>query len=172
MNLNIDLLLDFIKNNHDKKILLFGFTFMIYQHFIKSLVEKNINIDLSNCILIHGGGWKKLVSESIGTTKFRELLYQTCGIKSVHDYYGMVEQTGSIYIECSHGYLTLPFILSHYKKQHFVPTCKKGNTNFIHFTHAILSFFVTNMKVLLKRRHMQMWSSRKVFQGHWKVEKC
>ena len=105
MNLNIDLLLDFIKNNQDKKILLFGFTFMIYQHFIKSLVEKNINVDLSNCILIHGGGWKKLVSESIGTTKFRELLYQTCGIKSVHDYYGMVEQTGSIYIECSHGYL-------------------------------------------------------------------
>ena len=28
-----------------------------------------------------------------------------CGIKSVHDYYGMVEQTGCVYMECEYGHL-------------------------------------------------------------------
>ena len=27
------------------------------------------------------------------------------GIHEVHDYYGMVEQTGTIYVECEHGHL-------------------------------------------------------------------
>ena len=31
------------------------------------------------------------------------MLHQLCGIKSIHDYYGMVEQTGSIYMECEYG---------------------------------------------------------------------
>ena len=28
---------------------------------------------------------------------------QLCGINSIHDYYGMVEQTGSIFMECEYG---------------------------------------------------------------------
>ena len=30
---------------------------------------------------------------------------QVCGIRSIHDYYGMVEQTGTIYMECECGHL-------------------------------------------------------------------
>ena len=31
-----------------------------------------------------------------------------CGLEHVYDYYGMVEQTGSIYMECKFGYLHAP----------------------------------------------------------------
>ena len=35
--------------------------------FYKQLLEKGIKLDLPNALLIHGGGWKKLVSESISS---------------------------------------------------------------------------------------------------------
>ena len=47
----------------------------------------------------------KLSNESISSDKFKSLLNKIAGIKKVHDYYGMVEQTGSIYMECEHGNL-------------------------------------------------------------------
>jgi phenylacetate-coenzyme A ligase PaaK-like adenylate-forming protein len=78
---------------------------MIWQHFYKKLLENKIKLDLSNSILIHGGGWKKLITESISSDNFRKKLNDLCGIKHIHDYYGMVEQTGSIYMECENGYL-------------------------------------------------------------------
>ena len=103
MEFNLDDVLAFIKQNQDQKIFIFGFTFMIYQHFIKKLKEEKIKFDLSNAILIHGGGWKKLVNESVTSVEFRKMLNQLCGINSVYDYYGMVEQTGSIFMECEYG---------------------------------------------------------------------
>ena len=30
---------------------------------------------------------------------------EACGLKDIHDYYGMVEQTGCIYMECECGHL-------------------------------------------------------------------
>jgi len=108
MELNIDDVLSFIKQHQGNRFFIFGFTFMIYQHFINELKKRNLKIDLSNAVLIHGGGWKKLTKEAITTTEFRRLLYELCGIQSVHDYYGMVEQTGSIYMECENGNLHAP----------------------------------------------------------------
>lgn len=105
MELNTDLILEFLDNHKNERIFLFGFTFMIWQHFFKQLFEKRIKLDLSNAVLIHGGGWKKLISESVSSNDFKEKLYEVCGISHVHDYYGMVEQTGSIYMECECGHL-------------------------------------------------------------------
>jgi hypothetical protein len=105
MELKTDEVVRFIGENKNLRIFVFGFTFIIFQHFVKELQKQKITLDLSNAILLHGGGWKKLVSESISSSAFRDMLYQTCSIRSVHDYYGMVEQTGSINIECQYGYL-------------------------------------------------------------------
>ena len=86
--------------------MLFGFTFIIWQHFYLELLKKDITIDLSHAILIHGGGWKKLTSQSVTSNKFKESLSNNvCGITKIYDYYGMVEQTGCIYMECEQGYL-------------------------------------------------------------------
>ena len=105
MELKVDDILVFIQQNKNRQIFIFGFTFMIYQHFIKEIKKRNIKIDLSNSVLIHGGGWKKLVNESVTSEEFKKMLNQLCGITSVHDYYGMVEQTGSIFMECEYGHM-------------------------------------------------------------------
>ena len=108
MKLNVDGLKEFLERFKGQKILLFGFTFMIWQHFYKELMrlrEEGIIFDLSNGILIHGGGWKKLVSEAVSHDEFHRRLKDVCGIEKIHDYYGMVEQTGCIYMECECGHL-------------------------------------------------------------------
>ena len=105
MKLDIKAINLFINENKNSKIFIFGFTFMIFQHFIKELKKSNIKLDLSNAILIHGGGWKKLQKESISSDEFKSLLHNLTGLNKVHDYYGMVEQTGSIYMECEYGHL-------------------------------------------------------------------
>ncbi|MBQ3377050.1 MAG: hypothetical protein IJG62_02140 [Synergistaceae bacterium] len=105
MNLNLEAIREFLDKFRDKKILLFGFTFMIWQHFYKALKYYNLKLDLSNGILIHGGGWKKLLNEAVSPEEFNKRLEDVCGIKSVHNYYGMVEQTGSIAMECECGHL-------------------------------------------------------------------
>ena len=108
MELNTDLIIEFLEKHKNEQIFLFGFTFMIWKHFYKQIIEKGIKLDLSNSVLIHGGGWKKLISESISSSEFKNKLNAVCGINKVHDYYGMVEQTGSIHMECEYGHLHTP----------------------------------------------------------------
>ena len=108
MKLNMDQLKEFLETYRGQKILLFGFTFMIWQHFYKELVRlrsEGVTFDLSDAVLIHGGGWKKLISESVSRDEFHKRLEDVCGLKDIHDYYGMVEQTGCIYMECECGHL-------------------------------------------------------------------
>jgi hypothetical protein len=105
LQLNSAALADFLKMHSGSPIFIFGFTFMVWQHFYKALVRRDDRIDLSRAILIHGGGWKTLTNESVSSTVFRERLREVSGITRVHDYYGMVEQTGSIYMECEFGNL-------------------------------------------------------------------
>lgn len=108
MRLDVEGLREFLDKYKDQKILLFGFTFMIWQHFYKELLrlkKEEVTFDLSNGILIHGGGWKKLISESVSHDEFHQRLKDACGLEHIHDYYGMVEQTGCIYMECECGHL-------------------------------------------------------------------
>ncbi len=105
MDLNLTSLKYFLKKNKDKKILVFGFTHIIWKYFIQKIKYENNQIDLSNAILIHGGGWKKMVDEQVDNKKFKKILNTRFKLKKVYNYYGMVEQTGSIYVECEKGYL-------------------------------------------------------------------
>jgi phenylacetate-coenzyme A ligase PaaK-like adenylate-forming protein len=105
MEIDIELVETFLEKHKGKRILLFGFTFMVWQHFYKELLKHEYKLDLSNCVLIHGGGWKKLVSEAVTKVEFKARLYEVCGLSTIHDYYGMVEQTGCIYMECEYGHL-------------------------------------------------------------------
>lgn len=105
MELDVDLVKTFLDKHRGKRILIFGFTFMIWQHFLKEIEQTGIEVDLSNAIMIHGGGWKKLTSEQVSPSEFKQRLKDACGLSEVHDYYGMVEQTGTIYMECECGHL-------------------------------------------------------------------
>lgn len=108
MKLDVDGLTAFLEEQKEKTILLFGFTFMVWQHFYKELLrlkDEGITFDLSRGILVHGGGWKKLISEAVSQDEFHARLRSVCGLEHIHDYYGMVEQTGCIYMECECGHL-------------------------------------------------------------------
>ena len=108
MRLDVEGLRDFLEAHRGETVLLFGFTFMVWQHFYKELVRlksEGVTFDLSNGVLIHGGGWKKLQSEAVSQRDFHDRLQAACGLDRIHDYYGMVEQTGCIYMQCEHGHL-------------------------------------------------------------------
>ncbi len=108
MKLDVEGLEEFLGQHRGERILLFGFTFMVWQHFYKELVRlkgEGITFDLSEGVLIHGGGWKKLVNEAVGPEEFHASLREACGLDDIHDYYGMVEQTGCIYMQCEYGHL-------------------------------------------------------------------
>ncbi|MGI2296574.1 acyl-protein synthetase [Paenibacillus sp. GXUN7292] len=105
MNLNFGQLQQFFDKHQNSPILLFGFTYMIWQHFYKPLKGKGIRLPINNGTLIHGGGWKKLASEEVNNDVFKQKILEVSGIKNISNYYGMVEQTGSIYMECEAGHL-------------------------------------------------------------------
>lgn len=98
----------FLEKYQGERILLFGFTFMIWQYFFKVCCDKNIHLPLDNSILIHGGGWKKLSDESVSNEIFKQSLFEQFHIPLVHNYYGMVEQVGSIFMECEYGHFHTP----------------------------------------------------------------
>ncbi len=104
-NLDFDLLSSFLKKYEGEKILLFGFTYIVWEFFNKALENKGLKVNLENGILIHGGGWKKMIDSSVDTHSFRKSLLEKAKIQHIYNYYGLVEQTGSIYMECEAGYL-------------------------------------------------------------------
>jgi phenylacetate-coenzyme A ligase PaaK-like adenylate-forming protein len=105
MQMDIPLVQSFIEKHKDEPILLFGFTFMIWEHFYTALKNAGNRLSLDNGIIIHGGGWKKLMEQAVDNTTFKKCILDVCGIYNIYNYYGMVEQTGSIFMECEAGHL-------------------------------------------------------------------
>ncbi|MGX8796253.1 LuxE/PaaK family acyltransferase [Fusibacter sp. JL298sf-3] len=105
MALDIPAVTAFLERHRDEKIFLFGFTYIVWAHLYKAVKEQNLSLDLSNALLIHGGGFKKLAEESVDNAAYKAALESALGIKEVYNYYGMVEQTGSIFMGCAHDRL-------------------------------------------------------------------
>jgi hypothetical protein len=89
-------------------IFAFGFTFMVWQHLLRALEAAGRKLPFENAILIHSGGWKKLEAEAVSNEIFKARANALGGFGRVHNFYGMVEQTGSIFMECEHGRLHTP----------------------------------------------------------------
>ena len=108
MNLDVEAILEFQKNYKDEKVLLFGFTFMVWKYFYQELKKHKLKLSLDKGILFHSGGWKKLQDEAVSDTTFNKAITEQTSIKKIHNFYGMVEQVGSIFVSCEHGYLHTP----------------------------------------------------------------
>ncbi len=106
MRLQVEELKRFLVKHGDKPFLLFGFTFMVWQYLYQPMRE--LGLDLSNGILIHSGGWKKLQEQAVDNQAFKAALNQACGIERVYNFYGMVEQVGSVFLEGDDGWLHPP----------------------------------------------------------------
>lgn len=103
LQMNTDAIQTFLCHYGQEPFLIFGFTFMIWQYLYKA--ASHVSFDLSNAVVVHGGGWKKMQDLAVSPQVFKESLRSRYGIERVHNYYGMAEQTGSIYVECSQGHL-------------------------------------------------------------------
>lgn len=89
-------------------IFAFGFTFMVWRHLLQALEREGRTLPFRDAILIHSGGWKKLEAEKVSNEHFKAKAAQLGGFTRVHNFYGMVEQTGSIFMECEAGRLHAP----------------------------------------------------------------
>ena len=105
MSLNEARVLNFLAKHTGQNVLMFGFTFIVWLHLLRWLESEGKQLPLGRGILIHGGGWKQLQAEAVDSSEFRTRLQAVTGIERIHNYYGMVEQTGSIFMECEHGHL-------------------------------------------------------------------
>ena len=85
---------------------MFGFTYMVWASFYEQF--RGAGLDLSRGVLIHSGGWKKMVERSVDNATFRTALGDAFGLTNIHNFYGMVEQIGSIFLEGPGGLLYPP----------------------------------------------------------------
>ena len=108
MSINIDAVSQFFDKYKDQKVFIFGFTFMVWEYFIKQLVSQQLTFQLNDAVLLHSGGWKKLLDQAVSNDTFKQQAQTTLGSVQVHNFYGMVEQTGTIYVECQSGHLHCP----------------------------------------------------------------
>ncbi|WP_322906528.1 acyl-protein synthetase [Paenibacillus campi] len=108
MNVQEHELAAFLERYSGQPIFLFGFTFIVWEYLLQYYRRHNRKLDLSGSKLIHGGGWKKLQEQSVSDAEFRRLLQEQFGLTEVYNYYGMVEQVGSIYMQCEQGHLHTP----------------------------------------------------------------
>lgn len=96
----------FLERFGSRPFLMFGFTFMVWQYLYANLVGKGF--DLSNGILLHSGGWKKLQEMAVSNDEFKRRFKDATGLHRIYNFYGMVEQVGSVYVEGEDGYLYPP----------------------------------------------------------------
>jgi hypothetical protein len=82
-----------------RRVLLFGFTFMVWQYLIQPLERGGRQLNLPGGILVHSGGWKKLQEAAVDPSVFRERVQSATGVEKVINFYGMVEQVGGVYFE-------------------------------------------------------------------------
>jgi hypothetical protein len=96
----------FLARHGGAPFLLFGFTYMVWSYFYEPLAAAGL--DLSRGILVHSGGWKKLSERAVDNATFRARLAAATGLTCVYNFYGMVEQVGSVFLEGDDGLLYPP----------------------------------------------------------------
>ena len=106
MHLDEDSLRAFLDKFGRAPFVMFGFTFMVWQYLLMPMAGRAV--DLSNGILIHSGGWKKLQEMAVSNTEFKRRFREETGLEKIYNFYGMVEQVGSVYVEGEDGYLYPP----------------------------------------------------------------
>jgi hypothetical protein len=103
--LDKELLFQFAKKHAGATVLIYGFTYMLWNQLVKPLMASGECLGLPNVHILHSGGWKKLQHLSVDKKVFNEGLAKVvgCSPDRVIDFYGMVENVGVIYPDCADG---------------------------------------------------------------------
>ncbi|MDR1045156.1 MAG: acyl-protein synthetase [Candidatus Adiutrix sp.] len=105
MNLKADRLKAFIDRHAGETVLMFGYTAIIWEHTLGEMEKAGLSFRLEDGILFHIGGWKKLRDQAVDALAYNEKVRSLFGRVRVHNYYGMAEQLGSVFVECEHGHM-------------------------------------------------------------------
>ena len=105
MELDVEGIKAYLEKHAGEPILMFGYTYMIWQYVVCEMEKKNIHFQIEDAVLFHVGGWKKLKDQAVDTMTYNKKIQDIFGNVRIHNYYGMAEQLGSIYIECEHGHM-------------------------------------------------------------------
>lgn len=105
LTLDHEKLWEFAAGRRDTDILVYGFTFVLWNHLVKPLVAEGICLDLPNVRILHSGGWKRLQDQAVEKAVFNDQLARVFGCSSdrVIDFYGMVESVGVVFPDCPEG---------------------------------------------------------------------
>jgi len=103
MRPRLEAIRQFLSDHAGQELLIFGFTFMVWQHLVNELGD--YDLDLGAATVIHSGGWKRLAAEQVTNEEFKRCLRDAFGIERVHNFYGMAEQVGSVFLEGTDGRL-------------------------------------------------------------------
>jgi hypothetical protein len=108
--LETEKLLDAAAKWNDAEVLVYGFTFVIWNHLVKPLRSKGISLNLPNARVLHSGGWKRLQEQAVSKDTFAQGVAAAFGCSSdrVTDFYGMVENVGVVYPDCERGNKHVP----------------------------------------------------------------
>ncbi|MFC1631452.1 acyl-protein synthetase [Candidatus Omnitrophota bacterium] len=98
----------FLKKTGGERLVLFGFTFIIWQHLYQPLVKRKLRLNLTDGILFHAGGWKKIKEHAKDSKAFKRNLTKQLGLKKIYNFYGMTELIGIAFLECERGHLHTP----------------------------------------------------------------
>jgi hypothetical protein len=105
LTLDLQKLREFAGAHRDTEVLVYGFTFILWNHLVKPLMAENICLDLAKVHILHSGGWKRLQDQAVEKSVFNNQLAQVVGCSSdrIIDFYGMVESVGVIFPDCPEG---------------------------------------------------------------------
>jgi len=108
--LDRDKLLAFAKAHRDASVLVYGFTYILWQYLVKPLIAESISLEMPKVHVLHSGGWKRLEDAAVDKASFNREVAQVfgCSCDRVVDFYGMVENVGVIYPDCAEGNKHVP----------------------------------------------------------------
>ena len=99
MSLDEEGLVAYLEQAAGRRVLVFGFTFMVWQYLVQARERAGRRLNLHGGVLVHSGGWKKLQDAAVSPAAFRERVQAATGVERVINFYGMVEQVGGVYFE-------------------------------------------------------------------------
>jgi len=100
----------FFAEHAGSPILMFGFTFMVWTRALLRLRAIGARFDAAQGVLLHSGGWKKLQDQAVDRATFAAAAHDVFALEParVVDFYGMVEQVGTVFLDCEVGHKHAP----------------------------------------------------------------
>ncbi len=87
-------------------VCLLGYTYVLYRHVVRKLIEQNQHCELApGSFVLHFGGWKRLQQQAVDRERLNRETEQVFGMEEprIRDIYGFTEQLGIIYPDDGQG---------------------------------------------------------------------